>query len=333
MKNPRLRFSEKSKSNADQKDNTRLFSNENNRKAFLVLSLVLLCFITFKGFLVYSWGPGPNYVNYSVRTTVNVTNAYPEILNITCTDGTGITLTAGSTKAISCSIQARDYNGGDTINMANATFHYFLNSSADPDDGNVHYTNSSCSLGNADGYYSNWTCVFDVWYYANNGTWQVNATVNDSYSKTDNSVGNVTILPLLAINVTNLIDFGQLAVTETSVTAIQANVTNFGNRQINITVYGFGGDDEATGAGFAMMCEQRNLTLDNERYSLSSSDDYDVMTSITGAPVTVDGFTLAHQVDDAVPVVDSTYWRLHINVSTNPFGICNGTVVFAAISP
>jgi hypothetical protein len=326
MKNPKIKAITKEAHN-------NIFTEEAGRKVFLAISLMLLCFIAFKGFLVSSWGPGPNYINYSVRTTVNVTNAYPEILNASCTDGTGITLTAGATKAVSCLIQARDYNGGDTINMANATFHYYLNSSDDDDDGNAHYTNSSCLLTNADGYYANWTCVFNVWYYANNGTWQVNATVNDSYSKTDNYVGNATILPLLALNVTNLIDFGQLAVTETSASAVSANVTNFGNRQINVTVYGFGGDDIGTGAGIAMMCDQRNLTLDNERYDVSAATTYDDMTLITGSPVTVDGLTLAQQTDDAQPVVSSTYWRLHVNVSTNPFGICNGTVVFAAISP
>jgi hypothetical protein len=305
------------------------FMADTSRKVFLALSLMLLFFIAFKGFLVSSWGPGANYRNYSVRTTVNVTNAYPEILNITCTNGTGITLNAGTTKAISCLIQARDYNGGNTINNANATFHYYLNSTVDPDDGNVHYTNSSCSLANADNYYANWTCVFDVWYYANNGTWVVNATVNDTYGKTGNNRGNATISSLLALNVTNLIDFGQLAVTDYS-SSIQANVTNFGNRQINITVYGFGDENETRYAGYAMICDQRNLTLPNERYALASATDYDAMTPLTGAATTIPGFSLYQQTDDAQQVINATYWRLHVNITTNPFGVCNGTVIFAA---
>jgi hypothetical protein len=172
-----------------------------------------------------------------------------------------------------------------------------------------------------------------MWYYANNGSWRVNATVNDNYATKDNDYGNASISALLALNVTNLIDFGNLAVTETSPSAIQANVTNLGNVPMNVSVYGYGGNSEAAGAGYAMLCEQRNITISNERYDLNSATLYDSMTPLTGSYVPIPGIKIIKQTQPEVYMVNSTYWRLHVNLTNNPFGICNGTVVFSAENP
>ena len=303
------------------------------KKILLVIGLFFIIFLIFKGSPVVSWGPSNNYENVSVRTTVNVTNSYPEIINITCNNGTAITLTAGGTYRVDCLVEIRDFNGGGAISNVNGTFYYYLNDTFDSDDNNTHYTNNSCSQdGAASGYFVNWTCSFDVWYYALNGTWIMNSTVNDTFGVTDTDSGNTSISPLLALNVTNVIDFGDLAVTQTS-SSVEANVTNFGNVPINVSVFGFGSNDSVSGAGFAMLCTERNLTLPNERYDLSQATPYNAMTRITGGSATVSGLTVAKQVLASTYSVNSTYWRLYINLSTNPFGICNGTVVFAAESP
>jgi len=299
------------------------------RKAFLIFVFMLVFFIFIRIPSAVSWGPGSNYRNYSVRTTVNVTNAYPEVINITCNGGSAIVLNGGTTKLVSCLVQTRDYNGGNTISFANATFYYYLNYSSNTDDNNTHYTNSSCSKeGGSSGYYQNWTCVFDVWYYANNGSWRVNATVWDDLNTSGLNANNASIGALLALNVTEVIDYGVLSVDDTS-NSTQANVTNFGNLPINVTVYGFGGDNASTGAGIALRCEQRNISISNERYS-STDVDYDSMISITGTAAMVPGVNIAKQTDPATLMINSTYWKLHINITDNPFGICNGTVVFSA---
>jgi hypothetical protein len=301
------------------------------KKVFLAIFIVLLFFFFFRGLPVTSWGPGTNNRNYSVQTKANVTNAYPEVLNITCNGGANITLTAGADKLVSCIVQARDYSGWNDINYINATFYYSLNLSSDPDDNNTHYTNTSCSQTSNDGLYLiNWTCSFNVWYYALNGTWKVNATANDSYGGTGNGYNNASISALLALNVTNLIDYGNLVVSETSAAAVPANVTNLGNVPLNVTVYGYGDDNETLYAGLAMVCQQRNITLSNERYDLSSATAYDSMTRLTGSPATIAGLRIEKQTNPSAYMVNSTYWRLHVNSTTNPFGLCNGTVVFGA---
>ena len=121
-----------------------------------------------------------------------------------------------------------------------------------------------------------------------------------------------------------------MAVGDTTINAVVANITNFGNTNINISLYGFGGDNETTGAGLSMICDVRNITLSNERYGLSSATIYDSMNPVTGAYAPIAGLTIPQQTDDAQPVINSTYWRLYVNVTTNPFGICNGTVIFSA---
>lgn len=312
----------------------RLLIAGKEKKILLIISIFLALFLVFKGGLVTSWGPSSNYENVSVRSTVNVTNSYPEILNITCNNDTAITLTAGSTYRVDCVVEIRDYNGWNDINYMNGTFYFHTNESSSPDNNNSHYTNASCINTSDDGVYlANWTCSFDVWYHAVNGTWEANATVNDSYGANDNAYGDASVSALLALNITNPIDFGDLAVTETSPSSVEANVTNFGNVPINVSVYGFGGEDPVLGDNLAMICDQRNLSLHNERYSLNSGAAYGAMTRLTNAAVTVPGLKVEKQTVSGTFVVNSTYWMIHINVSDNPFGICNGTVVFAAESP
>jgi hypothetical protein len=311
------------------------------RGIFFAAVLVFICYFFLQIPTVVSWGPGQNYKNYSVRTTVNVTEAFPEILNISCNYGQPVILTAGSTAKVVCVVMVRDYNGGDTIvgangsGVFNASFFYFQNKSSDPNDNNVHYSNQTCSLnGTSIGYYVNWTCAFDVWYYANNGTWRINASVLDTHNNQNLSITsefNGSIGVIYALNVTDVIDYGKLFVGETSSAPIQANVTNFGNSAINVTVYGFGGDNISRGSGLAMICEQRNLSLTNERFSLSSSEPWATMNVLSGAPQMLQNLTLPKQVQDGVFVVNATYWSLHINVTDNPYGVCNGTVVFSAI--
>jgi hypothetical protein len=306
----------------------------NHLLLLLTISIMLAAYFYANLTPVISWGPGANYRNVSVRTTVNVTQAYPEIINISC-NSSSLTLNAGTTKQISCLVQIRDYNGGETINNTNMTFYFFQNTSGDPDDNNTHYSNSTCSEGIADGYLVNWTCAIGIWYYAVNGSWRANATVKDDYNLTSRSYANFSISPLYALNVTDVINFGDMAVGDTTADGDlkQANVTNLGNMRINVSVYAYAGDNETTGAGYAMFCSIRNITLPNERYTLNITGTYGTMTSITGSAVTVPNLMVEKQTVPTTYVLNTTYWALHVNATSNPFGICNGTVVFNAVAP
>jgi hypothetical protein len=253
----------------------------------------------------------------------------PEIINISCNNGTGVILTAGSTRGVDCIVRARDFNGGNTISSVNGTYTYFMNSSGDQDDNSVHYTNSSCTIVSIDGYNATWQCTFDLWYYANNGSWIANISVTDDYPHTRHNSTSSSVLPLYAVNVTPVIDFGSLAVGDYSPN-MDVNVTNLGNIRINVSVFGYGGDNRTTGAGLAMRCASRNISISNERYSTNSLASYDIMTPLTGNPAMIQGFSLQKQILPAEQSTNTTYWALHVNATNNPSGVCNGTVIFSA---
>jgi hypothetical protein len=320
-------------------------------KEKLKISLVfIIIFLTYAYLIMpsaLSWGPINNYRNISVRTTVNITDAIPEILDITCNSGTPITLIPGTVQPVTCHIQLRDYNGGSTLNgtvdsgtgvsgVNVSTFYHILNLSSDPDDNNVHYTNSSCATaGPASGYYINWTCGFYLWYYANNGTWTANVTVYDRYNNRSYNVSgysNATIEPLYALNVTDIIDFGNMFQGETSQTPVEANITNFGNMNINVSLYGYGGENQSLYSSLAMICQIGNLSLSTERWSLNSSLAWSNMAQITGTDTLIQNFTLPQRIDDSAPTFNATYWRLYVDPVNTPFGQCNGTVVFSSIA-
>lgn len=307
-------------------------TNTSEMKRVVLLSVLLIGFLYFAAF-GHSYEIGPNYRNISVDTTVNITNAKPEVLSVLINDGTNLTLNAGSTLLVECNATIRDYNGGATI--ANVTGALYDNTSAifgDAPDNNNYYANSSCTQTGVDGFFANYTCGFDVFYYANaTEPWVCNVTATDSFDFNGSDTGslfNTTgVDTLLALNVTELIDFGDLAVEDTSAPQ-EANVTNFGNVDINVSVYGYGA---TPGDGLAMVCDVGSIDIDNKKYSLVSGADFDTgYTSLTASNVQIENLTISQQFDDLNPVVNSTFWRLY--VEPNPFGVCNGTVVFQAES-
>lgn len=273
-----------------------------------------------------------SYDATNVSSRVNITQAMPEIQTITINNGSNVDLTEGTFERVICNVTIRDYNGYNDVANVNATFYDYLNSNrTGPDDNNDHYHNDSCTLlGNFDAITGVWECGFDVFYYANNGTWTCDVQVNDTYGYNVSGQGNGTINPLFAINVTNIIDYGDMAVNDVSLTSEIVNITNFGNQYINISVYGYGGNDSILGNGLAFICDVGNISVNNERFSIADVA-WASMNSLSSSSTNVPGLTIPQQTDDLQAVVNQTYWRLF--VPPNPFGICNGTVVFEAQLP
>jgi hypothetical protein len=306
--------------------------NAQNARIIVLAGLLLVAMLWFTAY-GESYSIGPNYRNVSIDTTVNITNAKPEVLFIDINNAENITLNAGSTYRVLCNATVRDFNGGATI--ANVTSAFYDNTSAsfgDAADGNNYYVNDSCTQTGVNGFFANYSCGFDVQYFANaTNEWICNVTANDVFDFNGTDYGdnfNVTAInTLLALNVTPLIDYGDLAVEDTSAPQ-EANVTNFGNVPINVSVYGYG---NVTGDGLAMVCDVGDIGIANQKYSLNALDDFDTQyVSLASTANQIAGLTIPQQFDDFTPVVNSTYWRLY--VEPNPFGVCNGTVVFQAES-
>ncbi len=311
-------------------------SRSGSLKATLLVGIVL--YVMLASLSTYSFSQGPNNRNVSVDTRVNITESLPTVLGVFIGDGFGntsnITLNAGTYKTVYCNASIRDFNGGSTIGNVSATF--FRNqtpiNTTSPDDNNTHYTNTSCTGHSPAGFFRNFTCSFRVQYYANPGQWICNVTASDNYNFTGangNASGhNVTnIDALLALNVTTLIDYGDMAVGDIS-DPQQANVTNIGNININVSVKGYGLN---ISDGLAMVCEQGNISIQYEKYNVSDGGSVPgAYVNLSSTLTQIPRLTITQQQLDDTQTVNSTYWLLV--VPPNPFGVCNGTVVFQAES-
>lgn len=306
-------------------------TKEENKKERMTAPIVMLAFgilILLVGFQTEIIAQGYNYDHVNVTTLVNITNAFPEIISIE-TEGasTNVTLNAGGTRTVTCNATIRDYNGFNDINNTNATFYYLLNSSSEyADDNNEHYTNGTCAEIENDGeYVANYTCSFQVAYYAYNGSWSCNLSVIDQTNFTDSEFNTTNVAELYALNVTDVIDYGNLSVTETSPN-ITATVTNFGNRDINVSVLGYG---ETENDLLGLVCEIGNISVESQRFSADTIDWTDkIILNESNKDM---NFTLGVQTSDITPNTQNTYWQLY--VPPNPFGACNGTVRFTATLP
>ena len=278
---------------------------------------------------------GGNYKNITVWTHVNITNAKPEIIALIVYQETtpsvkNITLSGGSGRIVTCNATIRDWNGYNDIVAVNATLYYAPTANhTDPDNNNTHYSNLSCSnTGNGANYTVNWVCGFNVYYYANNGTWNCNVTAKDNQSKTNWRQNSTYIYSLYALNVTDGIDYGNAAVEEYTQNTT-ANITNFGNMAINITIEGYGA---VRNDGLAMNCSLGgNISISNEKYALIDVD-YATKTALTGSSQLIPGLTMPKQTD-STQIINTTYWELYVSSNNVPGGNCSGNVLFTAIAP
>ena len=299
----------------------------NNKKIILnILLLFSLISIALLSNLAYANNPGD--YNQSVTTKVNVTNAPPKILSVTLPNP--INLNPGLTKEINCTAKISDWNGWQDIKLVNATFwDNSTDTMNDPDINITHYT-TNCTNGTNEGPYNiTYYCTFNIQYYAyNSSNWICNVTAldNSTYNFTDSTYNTTTINPLYAINVTTEIDFGDAAVGD-MIGNKTANITNFGNQAINISVEGYGVTPDD---GLAMNCSTNgNITVDNLKFSWNNTAP---RQTLSGSPINMTNVTIPQINQSGVDPGEwiPTYWDLYIDPTNDPFGFCNGTLIFTA---
>jgi hypothetical protein len=149
--------------------------------------------------------------------------------------------------------------------------------------------------------------------------------VNDSINLKGNGSGRANVSALFALNVTPLIDYGDMAMGDTSENQT-ANVTNLGNWPINISVRGYGA---AMNDGLAFVCEQGNITINSERFAANDTATYAEKVNLTSAYQTVPQLRIAKPLNDSGSL-NATYWQLYLSLAQNAYGLCNGTIVFQA---
>ncbi len=274
--------------------------------------------------------------NDTAISKVNVTNTPPVVSNVILYSNISlpdIDLYPGTTTVIYCNATITDYNGYLDVNMSNATLYHITNSSNSADNEIKHYTNTSCLLFGGSGSNISTSCKFEVQYFALNGTWVCNITAKDqtiagAFATAQNfTYENIT--PLVALNVTEIIDFGTLAPTENSTSDTNATITNLGNVRLDLNTHGYARND---GDGYAMVCDVGNLTISNIKYNITTPGlMHASMTALTGtvAGFTESSFNLNPANTSAALSSTKTYWKVSVPPAIR--GMCNGTIVFNAM--
>lgn len=281
---------------------------------------------------------GLNVTNATVIARVNVSNTEPSLYIVKIDSPVPpIDLTANAATIVVCNGSVQDRNGFDDIKNVSATFYDISVAPNAQDHNNTHYSNTSCGpcivvAGTSN---QNGTCIcqFAVQYYANPTTWQCNMTVNDSGGLLSSQNSSfVTINEVLGINVeSSILDYGNLSVTQVSNLA-RENVTNTGNIPINITVRGFGGDDESIGQNVTMICESgTNITFGNQRYYSGNNTAFADMVNLTNQTTMLTNVTIPQRTTDSGfgNSSNATFWRLQVPFGAS--GVCNGTIIFGAV--
>ncbi|MBN2421976.1 hypothetical protein JXB41_02005 [Candidatus Woesearchaeota archaeon] len=262
-------------------------------------------------------------INQTLNTTVNISNTMPEITVLVCPSD--LDLEAYGNKTITCNVTVYDYNN-NTLGV-NATFYYYLNDADDPDNKNIHYTNVTCGNVTVQDYEMNFTCGFEVAYFANNGTWYVNATAFDIFGSSMSNISNaVTINPLIAIYIPSdtVLDFGELSTGDISADKL-ANITNAGNMPINLSVSGWA---VTKGDGLAMNCTYGSINRTYQRYEITAGQSWSAMNLLPISDIMITDFHIAKTTNQTYPETNSTFWKIWIPPYAG--GICNGKLLFTA---
>ena len=135
----------------------------------------------------------------------------------------------------------------------------------------------------------------------------------------------VTIDPLYALNVTDvLLGFGNVSPGAQSANITQ-NVTNIGNQRINVSVYGYG---RIPGDNYSFTCETNNISIGLLKFAWNITATYAVKENLSGVAKPLRVIVPAQ----TTPTVTTniSYWQAGVPDLFPDSGQCNGTIVFHA---
>lgn len=241
-----------------------------------------------------------------------------------------IILNAGSTKSVECNISIYDGNGALDINPPTAILYSSTTTSDAVDSNNNHYTNSSCENIASSTNSVNYTCSFELEYYALNGTWNCNASTTDMGANYASNETNTSIQTLYAINLSALfIDYGDISTGGISGDE-SLSVFNIGNQPIDVNVKGFGGDNPIVGNNLAMLCNNgENISVENQRFSTNALDNFAQKLNLSSIDQNLNLAIPKQTIPGSIPE-SLTYWQLKADTPTS--SQCNGTIMFTATS-
>lgn len=236
----------------------------------------------------------------NVSYTVN--NVAPVVSAVTLNGGSDITLTAGLTTAVTVTATVTDNNGCSGTEISSVAANVYrsgiTNAGCTTANGNNCYPNISCTqvAGSCSGLTdasADYTCSVDIKYYADptvadtkfpTETWltTVKATDDDLSSGSAELASGVEMNALAAIALGTQIDYGSPTLGTPLDPAIETAVTSTGNVGLDVEI---SGTNMCTDYSTCSTVGLTPVTVDKQKYTLTSGTLYNAATTLTTSPV------------------------------------------------
>jgi hypothetical protein len=260
----------------------------------------------------------------------------PTITLIELNSGTDISLTPGTTTAVSLTATVTDFNGNNDISNATATVYRSGVGPACTADNNNCYIltteNGKCSFTSCSGNSCQLSCQADIFFHADatvagvydGEEWIAYAEVEDASAGYDfASASGTELFALRALAVDSAINYGSLeAESNTGSTNDTTTITNLGNVPINVDIEG---TDLTDGGSSAIPAEQQKVSTSTFAYSACVS-----CFQLSSSSAVTLGINLSKPNVANPPVETDVYWGIAV-----PYGINSaphsGTNIFTAV--
>ena len=283
------------------------------------------------------------FLSDTLISRVTIGNAAPQVTNVHLDEASDptpdetITLAAHEYyNRIWCNFTVTDNNGQADIRVPKANLTRLGTSQYASDNTDNHYSNTSCIYNVSGGGNSlEFQCLFRVRYWADNGTWFCNVSVNDtsmqangqnnSESDTATIVGTIG----LKLNQTTFLSYGTLAAGQDSSAPSMTTIINTGNWELDIDLNG----TDMTNASNTILAENQSYNYSAAPTTTSEYPgawDGTGSSRLTFAQASLTDFTLADK-DDAQASDPFWYqnktisWKIRIP-SGQAAGVYDGSV-------
>ena len=244
-----------------------------------------------------------------------------------------IDLNAGDVREVLCRAVVVEHDGADSLENASARFFHYTRNYEDANNNNTHYSNESCFINKSYGTNTEAEviCSFNLLYYAISGDWNCTIEVSDNLSISSRGSNTTFVNELLAIYVNSTVDFGEIG-ADSVTNEVEIVVVNYGNTKINLSLSGYGEEEEDE---YAMICYQGEIPVYYKKYNLTASNPGEMeleefqqkYTNLSEYPV-LNEFNLDYRIDELEESSKETYWRVY--APSNVGGDCEGHIIFGA---
>ena len=255
----------------------------------------------------------------------DIENSAPSVPRVNLNSGRNIVLTEGATTSVLVSGAVADNNSCQDLVSIKMAMHLegaICASEVDAINSDVCYfyedmspaIDPSCT-GSSDLSYAV-SHYFDVYYYANPGTWIATVIAFDSVASSSGNSSTVSLNELLSLDVSAIVDFGVLFINATSSGDNMSIITNSGNITSDLRL-----------SGTNLSCASGTIPVNYQEYSLSSFE-YGFGTTLTTRSADLNA-VLPAPAYNTIPITDSVYWQVEIPADVS--GVCNSVTTFVAI--